>query len=98
MDGKQARRTKNSSALGLLFDHGTDSINTVLLSLVVPALLQTGISWPSIAFGVCIMTGFYSATLEQYYVGKLNLPVINGVSDACVIIIGIETAAALTSI
>ncbi|CAF4381810.1 unnamed protein product, partial [Rotaria magnacalcarata] len=25
MDGKQARRTKSSSALGELFDHGVDS-------------------------------------------------------------------------
>lgn len=32
MDGKQARRTGSSSALGLLFDHGCDSINAGLLS------------------------------------------------------------------
>jgi ethanolaminephosphotransferase len=94
MDGKQARKTNNSSPLGLLFDHGADSLNTVLLMLIVPSLLQTGVTWPSLAFGVCIMTGFFSATLEQYYVGSLNLPAINGVSDACLVIMAIDLIAA----
>lgn len=30
MDGKQARKTGNGSALGLLFDHGCDAMNSVL--------------------------------------------------------------------
>ena len=30
MDGKQARRTGNSSPLGLMFDHGCDAFTTVL--------------------------------------------------------------------
>ena len=30
IDGKQARRTKTSSPLGQLFDHGCDAINTIL--------------------------------------------------------------------
>ena len=30
MDGKQARRTGSSSALGLLFDHGCDAFNSML--------------------------------------------------------------------
>ena len=98
MDGKQARRTGNSSPLGLLFDHGVDSLNSVMLIIMVPSLLQTGVTWPSVAFGVCTMTGFYSATLEQYYVGGLNLPIINGVSDACVIIMAIDLIAAIKGI
>jgi len=28
MDGKQARKTGNSSPLGMLFDHGCDAITT----------------------------------------------------------------------
>lgn len=30
MDGKQARRTQNSSPLGLIFDHGCDAFSTGL--------------------------------------------------------------------
>jgi len=33
MDGKQARRTKTSSPLGQLFDHGCDSFATTLAVL-----------------------------------------------------------------
>ena len=35
MDGKQARRTGNSSPLGLLFDHGCDAFSTGTLFLVI---------------------------------------------------------------
>lgn len=31
-----------------------------------------------------ITLGFFLATLEEYYCGKLDLGIINGVSDACV--------------
>jgi len=31
MDGKQARKTGNSSALGMLFDHGCDAISGSLM-------------------------------------------------------------------
>jgi phosphatidylglycerophosphate synthase len=34
MDGKQARKTGNSSPLGLLFDHGCDSFTTALLTII----------------------------------------------------------------
>ena len=35
IDGKQARRSKVSSPLGQLFDHGSDSINVVFIGLTV---------------------------------------------------------------
>jgi len=33
IDGKQARRTKSSNALGELFDHGCDSMSTIFVTL-----------------------------------------------------------------
>lgn len=33
IDGKQARRTKNATPLGMLFDHGLDSINCWLIPI-----------------------------------------------------------------
>mmetsp|Transcript_9729 Transcript_9729/g.14817 ORF Transcript_9729/g.14817 Transcript_9729/m.14817 type:complete len:117 (+) Transcript_9729:194-544(+) len=35
MDGKQARRTKNSSPLGLLFDHGCDAFSMGLQAMII---------------------------------------------------------------
>ena len=35
MDGKQARRTGNSSPLGLLFDHGCDAFNAGISHLCI---------------------------------------------------------------
>lgn len=39
MDGKQARKTGNSSPLGLLFDHGCDSFTTALLTIMIMKLV-----------------------------------------------------------
>lgn len=36
-----------------------------------------------------ITTGFFFATLEEYYCGRLDLPPLNGVSDGCVLIVGV---------
>lgn len=40
IDGKQARRTKSSSPLGMLFDHGSDAVSGFLLGAQVLKLLQ----------------------------------------------------------
>ncbi len=94
VDGKQARRTGNSSPLGLLFDHGADALNCVLFTMTVTSLFQTGKNWQLIAFFVCVTMGFYTATLEEYYCGRLDLGVVNAVSDGCVLMyaIGIVSA------
>lgn len=42
MDGKQARKTGNSSPLGLLFDHGCDSITASLFTLMILKALKCG--------------------------------------------------------
>ena len=35
MDGKQARKTGNSSPLGLLFDHGCDAMTAGLVTIMI---------------------------------------------------------------
>ncbi len=42
MDGKQARRIGASSALGMLMDHGCDSLNVTVVALSVCSLFQFG--------------------------------------------------------
>lgn len=42
MDGKQARKTGNSSPLGLLFDHGCDSITAAVFTIMILKCMQCG--------------------------------------------------------
>ena len=42
MDGKQARKIGASSPLGLLFDHGCDSLNTGILLIPVASVVGAG--------------------------------------------------------
>ena len=50
VDGKQARRTKTSSPLGQLFDHGCDGINTIMFIILLWSSFERGADW---AFFVC---------------------------------------------
>lgn len=80
-DGKQARNTGNSSALGLLFDHGCDSFAIGFVALNGCKCLQMGNSLTSLVFVGVLLGGFYLGTLEQYYTGGCFLGPGNAVSD-----------------
>lgn len=88
MDGKQARRTGTSSALGMLFDHGCDAINAGLSAIPVGSALGTG--WTvNLFFSLwCGFVPFYFQTWEEYYLGEMNLPPINGPSEGLLIAVG----------
>ncbi len=88
MDGKQARKTGNSSPLGLIFDHGCDAFSTGLQALVALRTMQCGNNFLSYAMVVCSLAAFHFTTLEEYYVGTLKLPICNAVSDGSILIIG----------
>jgi ethanolaminephosphotransferase len=64
-DGKQARKIKASSPLGLMFDHGCDMLNTGILTLSLAKTLRIGPQ--AYAFLVVMITvaQFYYATLEE---------------------------------
>lgn len=79
MDGKQARRTGNSSPLGLIFDHGCDAFAVGLQCMILAKLTQMGAG--GILFVHASNAIFHFATLEEYYVGGLFLPVGNAISD-----------------
>jgi ethanolaminephosphotransferase len=84
MDGKQARRTGSSSPLGLLFDHGCDAANSMFGS--ANWIIAIGLS-PTLNPTECwiLLLGpmalFYIATWEEYYTGKLVLPIMNGPNE-----------------
>ena len=87
MDGKQARRTGNSSPLGLLFDHGCDCFATGLQLLLGMKVGQIGNNGITQTFMIVGLLAFHFSTLEEYYVGTLKLPVCNAVSDGSGIVI-----------
>lgn len=93
MDGKQARRTGTSSALGLLFDHGCDAINCIFGTAFTAICIGVGPSLPLVVlcFGNATIP-FFWATWEQYYLGELVLPFINGPSEG--LILGVILACA----
>jgi ethanolaminephosphotransferase len=88
MDGKQARKTKSSSPLGMLFDHGCDAINCCIC--IIPMASIFGIGWTMSIFVTmwCGFVAFYLQTWEQTYTGAMNLPVINGPSEGLVLAVG----------
>ncbi|CDW80744.1 cdpalcohol phosphatidyltransferase [Stylonychia lemnae] len=96
MDGKQARKTGNSSPLGLLFDHGCDSITATLFTATILKCLQNGNNI-LILLGVgAVGQSFYFCTLEEYYIGGLYLGVGNGVTDGSVLLIALFLLQAFT--
>jgi ethanolaminephosphotransferase len=90
MDGKQARKTGSSSPLGLLFDHGCDAINSIFGSAnwIIAIGLSLGCEpdvWMCWILILGPMSLFYVTTWEEYYTGKLTLPIINGPNEGMVL-------------
>ncbi|EFA85501.1 dihydropyrimidinase [Heterostelium album PN500] len=86
IDGKQARRTKTSSPLGELFDHGCDSFTVGLATSVVG--LSVGLSFWEILFTFILSTiPFYLAHWEEYFTHQLILGMFNGPTEAEFIVI-----------
>ena len=71
IDGKQARKTGNSSPLGELFDHGCDSISMVMVTMNLFVMYQTG-DEPGMMVLACLINngGFYLAHWATYTTGK----------------------------
>ena len=80
-DGKQARRLKASSPLGLLVDHGTDACTTFYVSIVTGAITYFTNIYQYLLFYIPISMTFFLNTWEEYYVGELVLPIINGIAE-----------------
>lgn len=90
MDGKQARRTGNSSPLGLLFDHGCDAFTCGLQCLMYAKCAMVG-EGPIVLVAVLLaQLPFYFATLEEFYTGALYLPIGNGITDGSLFLIALS--------
>lgn len=88
IDGKQARRTGNSSPLGELFDHGCDSLSTVFVSLASCCAVQLG-EYPGWMLFQCLTasTLFYCAHWQTYVSGTLTFGKIDVTEGQIVVMI-----------
>ena len=95
MDGKQARRTGSSSALGMFFDHACDSINAGVTIIAMGSVLGTG--WTPLLFITYLASfiPFYLQTWEEYYSRTMILPPFNGPSEGLLMSMGLCFASAL---
>jgi ethanolaminephosphotransferase len=84
-DGKQARRTGMSSGLGELFDHGIDSLNCTLGSLLETAALGLGASRSGALTALIPCLPMFFSTWETYHTHTLYLGFFNGPTEGILI-------------
>lgn len=85
IDGKQARRTGTSSGLGELFDHGIDSLNCTLASLLETSAMSLGPT-PLGAFTALVPTlPMFFSTWETYHTHTLYLGYFNGPTEGLIL-------------
>ncbi|CAK7273144.1 Phosphotransferase [Sporothrix epigloea] len=87
VDGAQARRTHQSSALGELFDHGVDALNTSLEVLLFAGSQNMGQGWKTVATLFASLTTFYVQTWEEYHTHTLTLGVVSGPVEGVLILV-----------
>src|ERR1700710_30375 len=78
IDGKQARRTGTSSGLGELFDHGIDSLNCTLGSLLETAAMGLGPTKIGAFTALVPCLPMFFSTWETYHTHTLYLGYFNG--------------------
>jgi phosphatidylglycerophosphate synthase len=89
VDGKHARRTKSSSPLGQLFDHGCDSFSVTFLILSVCQSVCMGPTNEVIFYFNLVQLAFFSANWGEYHTGVLKTNLSNfGVTEGELIIAG----------
>ncbi|KAL3479027.1 CDP-alcohol phosphatidyltransferase-domain-containing protein [Aspergillus californicus] len=92
VDGKQARRTGTSSGLGELFDHGIDSLNCTLASLLETAAMGLGSTQLGAWTALVPCLAMYFSTWETYHTHTLYLGYFNGPTEGLIIAIAIMIA------
>ncbi|KAF2202865.1 ethanolaminephosphotransferase 1 [Delitschia confertaspora ATCC 74209] len=85
VDGKQARRTGTSSPLGELFDHGIDSLNCTLASLLETAAMGYGCSYTGAFTALVPVLPMFLSTWETYHTHTLYLGYFNGPTEGLII-------------
>jgi len=81
LDGKQARRTGSSSALGEVFDHGGDSLTVPMFAIIIGSALQFG---PMATYILLVYLSFvfFACHWEGYFTGTVILDMIANPTEA----------------
>ncbi|KAJ9648426.1 hypothetical protein H2199_001281 [Coniosporium tulheliwenetii] len=85
VDGKQARRTGTSSGLGELFDHGIDSLNCTLGSLLELAAVGYGATRTGAFTALIPCLPMFFSTWETYHTHTLYLGYFNGPTEGLIL-------------
>ncbi|KAK5124195.1 hypothetical protein LTR85_001898 [Meristemomyces frigidus] len=85
IDGKQARRTGTSSGLGELFDHGIDSLNCTLASLLETSAMGLGPTKLGALTALIPTLPMFFSTWETYHTHTLYLGYFNGPTEGLLI-------------
>lgn len=85
IDGKQARRTGTSSGLGELFDHGIDSLNCTLASLLEASAMGLGSTKMGAFTALVPCLPMFFSTWETYHTHTLFLGYFNGPTEGLLI-------------
>ncbi|GAB7354715.1 hypothetical protein MBLNU459_g5131t1 [Dothideomycetes sp. NU459] len=85
IDGKQARRTGTSSPLGELFDHGIDSLNCTLASLLETSAMALGPTRLGAFTALVPCIPMFFSTWETYHTHTLYLGYINGPTEGLIL-------------
>jgi len=86
LDGRQARRTSSSSALGQFFDHGCDALTGVFELIKCAASADLKASKVTFWFVFLMGIGFFLTSFEEYVTGALYMGVINGPDEGLFIL------------
>ena len=82
LDGKQARRIKNSTPLGMMMDHGCDALTVLTLSAGLARVVCLDNSTLFVWCLLAIVFSFYITAWCQYYSnGVMVLGKFNGVDE-----------------
>ncbi|KAI9635659.1 CDP-alcohol phosphatidyltransferase-domain-containing protein [Dioszegia hungarica] len=95
IDGKQARRLNMGSALGEMFDHGCDAINTTLETVLCCHALGLNRSWWTVTSQAATMCNFYASTWEEYHTGTLYLSAFSGPVEGILMVVAIYAVTAI---
>ena len=87
LDGKQARKLKNSTPLGMIMDHGCDALGVVALSAGMARVICMDIPAFFMWSYVFVIISFYMSAWVQYHSkGVMILGRFNGVDEGITII------------
>ena len=96
MDGKHARRSRNGTPLGQLFDHGCDALSTPICAIVLCTTLQLGAT-PTLIYALMgSLIPFFMAQLAESRLGVLEHSIggVLGVTETQIIAILIHISSA----